>query len=86
MTGNLKRRLARLEQARGSDDDGELVEYELSAKALELLRECSPDPAYEPSEKVLVPRRLLRVGLSQAAREHLEEALVGLGVRKAGAG
>jgi len=79
MSSTLERRISRLEQAAGGRDD-ELVEYELSDEAKDLLR-AALRGLWKPeeietivSERRLVPRSCLRPP-SAGAGAHLEQAL-----------
>lgn len=79
MSSTLERRIGRLEQAAGGRDD-ELVEYELSDEAKDLLRAAltglwhSEQIEAIVSERRLVPRSCLRPP-SAGARAHLEQVL-----------
>ena len=83
MTRAIARRIKRLEQAIGSRDDDELVEYELSDEAKDLLRETltglwTPEQIEAiVKERRLVPKSLLRP-LSPAARAILDKTLESL--------
>ena len=79
MSKAIARRIRRLEQAIGSRDDDELVEYELSDEAKELLREdltglWTPEQIESIiNERRLVPKSLLGP-LSPKARAFLDES------------
>jgi hypothetical protein len=80
MTRAIARRIKRLEQAIGSRDDDELVEYELSDEAKDLLRETltglmTPEQIEATvNARRLVPKSCLRP-LSPEARAILDETL-----------
>jgi hypothetical protein len=83
MSRAIARRIRRLQQATGSRDDTELVEYELSDEGKALLREnltglMTPEQIEAVvNERRLVPKSLLRP-MSPKARALLDERLGGL--------
>jgi DNA-binding PadR family transcriptional regulator len=77
----IARRIKRLEQATGSRDHDELVEYEISDEGKALLRETLTELMFPPDEieatvnrRQLLPKSLLRP-LSPEMRAFLDERL-----------
>jgi hypothetical protein len=85
MSKAIAHRIRRLEQAIGSRDGDELVEYEISDEGKALLRETltglmTPEQIEATvNERRLVPKSLLRP-MSPEARALLDERLAGLSV------
>ena len=82
MTSALERQLIRLEQATGAQDDDELVEFEFSKEAKDILRAAlislgtmTPEEIEATVNKQQLLPRSCRLELSPAGRAQLEETL-----------